>query len=77
MTKGDRKALDEGADLNQVVNAKRGASGMTTTEGTTKRGLAGQRLGKGRQRLTPNGIYRIASDRTEAMTLLKQHGYVL
>ncbi len=76
LTKGDRKALDEGADLGQVVNAKRGASGMTTTEGTTKRGLAGQRQ-PGRQRLTPNGIYRIASDRTEAMTLLKQHGYLL
>jgi hypothetical protein len=77
LSKAERKALDDGADLGQVVNAKRGASGMTTTEGTTKRGLAGQRLGKGRQRLTPDGIYRIASDRTEAMTLLKAHGYLL
>jgi hypothetical protein len=49
---------------------------MTTTEGTTKRGLAGSRL-EGRQRLTPDGIYRIASDRTEALQLLKQHGYLL
>lgn len=76
LNKDDVKALGEGADLNQVVNAKRGASGMTTTEGTTRRGLAGQRLG-GRQRLTPAGIYRLASDRTEALRLLKQSGFFL
>jgi len=75
LSKAERKALDEGSDLSQVVNAKRGASGMTTTEGTTKRGLAGQRLA-GRQRLTPDGIYRIASDRTEALALLREHGYL-
>lgn len=77
LNKADRMALDEGADLNQVVNAKRGASGMTTTEGTTRRGLAGQRLGSGRQRLTPDGINRIAPDREEAVRLLRQHGYIL
>jgi hypothetical protein len=76
LTKAEHKAINEGADMNQVINAKRGASGMTTTEGTTRHGLAGQRLA-GRQRLTPDGIYRIASDRTEAMMLLKQHGYLL
>jgi len=53
LNKAERKALDEGADLGQVVNAKRGASGMTTTEGMTKRGLAGKRLGKGRPRPPP------------------------
>lgn len=76
LSKADRQAIADGADMNQVFNAKRGRSGMTTSEGTTKRGLAGQRLA-GRQRLTPGGIYRIASNRTEAMALLKQHGYVL
>jgi len=76
LTVAERKALDEGADLNQVLNASRGASGMTTTEGTTRHGLAGQRLA-GRQRLTPDGINRIASDRTEALALLKTHGYLL
>lgn len=52
MTEGDLKALDHGADLNQVVNAHRGvkrvsAYGRTvqaTDEGITKRGFAGQRL---------------------------------
>lgn len=76
LTKAEHKAISEGADTNQVLNARRGASGMTTTEGTTKHGLAGQRLA-GRQRLTPDGIYRITSDRKEALALLKQHGYLL
>jgi len=52
LTEGDLRALDHGADLNQVVNAHRGmttAAGprrqlRVTTEGTTRRGLAGQRL---------------------------------
>jgi hypothetical protein len=52
LTDGDLKALDHGADLNQVVNAHRGmatAAGpgrtvQATTEGTTKRGFAGKRL---------------------------------
>lgn len=45
LTDAQRKAIDDGADLNQVVNAYRSRlSGldkmMTTTEGTTKRGYA-------------------------------------
>ena len=52
LTEGDLQALAHGADLNQVVNAHRGmttAAGpgrriQVTTEGTTKRGFAGQRL---------------------------------
>jgi hypothetical protein len=81
----ETKALSEGADLAQLVNARRGTSGLrglTTTEGTTRRGLAGQRLGAPRggraTRLTPEGIYaRAGDDRAEALRLLKQHGYVL
>jgi hypothetical protein len=52
LSDGDLKALEHGADLNQVVNAHRGmatAAGpgrqvSVTTEGTTKRGIAGRRL---------------------------------
>jgi hypothetical protein len=52
LTEGDLKALDHGADLNQVVNAHRGmatAAGpgrrvSVTSEGTTVRGIAGKRL---------------------------------
>lgn len=40
LTLAQRAAIADGADLNQVVNAKRGRSGMTTTEGTTRRGYA-------------------------------------
>jgi len=91
LTKGDRKALGEGADLNQVLNAHRAfQGGMTTAEGVSRRGVFGgyvrgsngsvTRRAKGTanpQRLTPNGIYRLASDRTEAVKLLKQFGYFL
>jgi hypothetical protein len=50
--KANAQAWRDGADLNQVVNAKRGMQDTTvfgqqtqiTTEGTTTRGLAGQRL---------------------------------
>lgn len=45
LTEAQRKAVEDGADLNQVVNAYRGRSAgldkmMTTAEGTTKRGYA-------------------------------------
>jgi hypothetical protein len=95
LTLAQRRAIDDGADFNQVVNAHRAGArsknGLTTTEGVTKRGIAGKRLisASGEQgkvgryskaksaRLTPEGIYRIASDRDEALRLLKAHGYVL
>jgi hypothetical protein len=41
LSEGDRRAIADGADPGQVVNARRGRQGMTTTEGTTKRGLYG------------------------------------
>lgn len=70
LSEGDLKALDEGADLNQVVNAHRGmytAAGprgrkvQATTEGTTRRGLAGTRLAAGPGGLVPGGRYRRAA----------------
>lgn len=76
LTAPDKQALDDGADLNQVVNARRHGGGLTTSEGTTRGGLAGQRS-PGRRRLTPDGIYRVAADRTEAIALLRTNGYVL
>lgn len=98
LTKGDRAAIGEGADLNQVLNAHRGfqggkdafQSGMETAEGTTRRGVFGgyirgadgsvTRRARGTanpQRLTPNGIFRLASDRAEAVKLLRRFGYFL
>jgi hypothetical protein len=67
LTKGQRAALAEGADPGRVVNASRKASGMTTTEAAVK----------GRVRLTPDGIYRLASDREETVRLLRANGYLL
>lgn len=93
LSEGERKALEAGGDYSQVLNASRGASrnGMTTTEGTTRRGVAYRALNpdgagdakRGRyrattkRRLTPDGIYRIASDEDEARRLLKANGYLL
>lgn len=77
--KANAQAWRDGADLNQVVNARRGMATTAdgaTTEGTTARGFAGKRL-RGEPRLVPESIYRIAADRTDALRLLKLHGYVL
>lgn len=71
LTTVESKALAEGADLGRVVNARRGSVGMTTTEATTRRGV-GRRV-----RLTPEGIYRHAADRDDAVRLLRLHGYVI
>lgn len=85
------QAWRDGADLNQLVNAKRGMNTTVdgvrtavvapegrpaTTTGTTARGLAGRRL-RGTQRLVPESIYDIATDRADALRLLKLHGYIL
>lgn len=83
-TKDGAKAIRDGADIGQVVNARRGMSTtagfQTTTEGATSHGLAGQRLGAKRgqvaTRLVPETIYSEASDRAHALRLLKQHGYI-
>jgi hypothetical protein len=48
---------------------------MTTSEGVTKRGVAGKRL-QGGQRLTVGAIMRLASDREEASASLERFGYL-
>jgi hypothetical protein len=85
LTAAQRQAITDGADMNQVINSHRAGARskdlMTTTEGATRRGVAGKALGAGKgkraTRLTPEGIYRIASDRDEALRLLTAHGYLL
>ncbi|WP_329356962.1 hypothetical protein [Streptomyces anulatus] len=63
-------ALAKGADLNQVVNARRGMQTMTvhgrtvqaTTEGTTVRGLAGKQLARDSKAVKiPGQRYRVAT----------------
>jgi len=78
--KAGAQAIRDGADISQVVNARRGMSVAgrvpTTTSGTTRSGLAGARL-QGRARLMPEGIYDLASDRSQAIDLLRAHGYII
>ncbi|WP_326565086.1 hypothetical protein VSH64_24905 [Amycolatopsis rhabdoformis] len=100
LSKADERAVRDGANLAQVVNARRGmrvagsfveqrADGTAvthrgrvvsqpgrTTEGTTRFGLAGRRLG-GQARLMPEQIYRDAVSRDEAVQLLRAHGYIV
>lgn len=93
------QAIGDGADIEQVVNARRGMKTVTaygrkvqaTSEGVTRRGLAGQRLRNFEQRrrpgqryrtsrtprLMPAEIYRLADDRAQAVRLLRNHGYIL
>lgn len=79
-TAAGAKAIRDGADINQVVNARRGvyvAGGglRATTEGATRHGLAGM-LAPGRVRLMPESIYKLASDREDAIRLLRAAGYL-
>lgn len=126
-TKAGAEAIRDGADMNQVVNARRGAAGLRragarltkeeeriilggrdrgslqrtnvygrdvfiTDEGTTRRGLAGSRMGAwnadavGRgskykraqvPRLMPESIYELAENREDAIRLLRRFGYIV
>lgn len=85
-TKAGAEAIREGADVNQVVNARRGmktttAYGrkiQTTTVGTSARAQAGRRLRDAgvTRRLMPEQIFADAADRTDAIRLLRLHGYL-
>jgi len=66
LSAADLAALDAGADLGQVVNVRKKATGLTVGSSVTAR--AG--------RLTPQGIQSAASDRAEFIALLKLHGYI-
>lgn len=85
LSRAETKAIEDGADMGQVINAKRGmstAGGVkTTTEGATSRGLAGQRLGVPRGRVavrpTPEAIYKLAEDRADAVRMLRRFSYII
>lgn len=78
LTAAETKAITEGADINQVVNARRSmyvdeAGHRFTFESTTKRGVAS---GNG-PRPTPEQIYRTAGDdRAAAIASLRKFGYL-
>jgi hypothetical protein len=74
--KAGAEAIRAGADMNQVVNARRGmTSAGSTTEGTSKRGL--HRAVSGLQpRMMPEQIFRVARTREEAVRLLRENAFI-
>lgn len=76
------KAIRDGADISQVVNATSARSGMyaggrMTREGTSRFGNF-RRTSQYRQRLTPYGIYGDGSrSREQVIQALKDNGYIL
>lgn len=66
LSKGDVEAIENGADLGRVVNIRRKQAGLSVGSSVTTRG----------GRLTPQGIQRVAKDRTEAVRLLRANGYI-
>lgn len=66
LSKADTEAIRDGADIGQVVNVRRKKAGLV------RGGSVIERAG----RPTPAGIYQIASDKTEALNLLRKFGYV-
>jgi hypothetical protein len=76
--RGAAQAIRDGADIFRVANAKRPGSRVSdlyTPEGThAKRGFVKHLRGR---RLTPEGIYRRAGSREEAIQLLTEHGYLI
>lgn len=84
-TKAGAEAIREGADITQVVNARRGMrtaqiggrSARITTEGTTRAGSA-SRAATGRRgaRLMPETIQQVATDRDDYLRLLRANGYL-
>lgn len=79
------RAIRDGADIAQVVNARRGMytapQGLAATRsGTARRSaIARRRMAANGDtvRLMPEAIYRIAADRTQAIELLARYGFVI
>lgn len=67
LSRADLAALDAGADLGQVVNVRRKAAGLR--EASTVLVRAG--------RMTPAGVMRFASDRDDAIRMMRRYGYLL
>lgn len=87
-TNAGAEAIRNGADISQVVNARRGMYSATaygrnvfaTREGVTRRGRAGQSdliRRNGGLRLMPEQIFRDATSREDAIRLLRAYGYII
>ena len=67
LSQADYDALELGADFGRVVNVRRKAAGLTE---------AGRVLARA-NKLTPEGIFRLGSDRNDVVRLLRRYGYLL
>jgi hypothetical protein len=85
LTEAERKAIDDGADVSQVINSASGIYTATafgtslkaTRTGTTKRAAWRRQNPSQLVRLRPEAIYKLADgDRAKAITLLRQYGYM-
>jgi hypothetical protein len=92
LSKADSRAITDGADPGQVINASRGlgAPGVTaavrtevfgrkvkaTTDGTTKRAAWRKANPTRLVRLRPESIYHFASNREDAIRMLRLYGYL-
>lgn len=76
--KAGARAIRDGADIFQVVNARRHMAyrGAFTNEGITRFGWAGQLLRRGQRRPTPETIYRLNPNREQAVEALRTYGYI-
>lgn len=85
LTKGERQAIDDGANISSVINSSSGISTVTafgrrvkvTTVATTRRSAWRKSNPSLPVRLRPDAIYKIADgDHDEALRLLKLYGYL-
>lgn len=80
-TKAGAEAIRNGADMNQVINSRRGmtTSGRFTSEGVTKRGyfrISSDAGRAGKRRLSVDEILRRSGqDKTRFVSLLTEYGY--
>ena len=76
--KAGARAIRDGADIFQVVNARRHMAyrGDFTNEGITRFGWAGQLLKPRQRRPTPETIYRLNPNREQAVEALRTYGYI-
>jgi hypothetical protein len=72
--KAGAQAVRDGADLNQVVNARRGME--TASVGGRNVLTTTVNARKGRARVMPETIYREATSRADALRLLQLHGFI-
>lgn len=88
-TNAGAQAVRDGADPSRVINARKGMSTVQTSSGrniAARTDAFGQQvfttrtLVKGRKappRLMPASIYELATDRADAIRLLRLHGFIL